>query len=98
MTADLQQVCPDRHLRLRLRLLWTDEPQSADPVDQDGGEAAFLALHMASATEGADANGAAMQLVAHGSALVLDLPAASAGLPRVPRCGAAASSPTTRCT
>ncbi|WP_328786705.1 hypothetical protein [Streptomyces sp. NBC_00273] len=47
MTADLQQVCPDQCLRLRLRLLWTDEPQSADPVDQDGGEAAFLALRMA---------------------------------------------------
>ncbi|MGE7385097.1 S41 family peptidase [Streptomyces sp. NPDC004126] len=40
VTADLQEVCPDRHLRL----LWTDEPQSLEPVDDDGGEAAFLAL------------------------------------------------------
>ncbi|EFL16422.1 S41 family peptidase [Streptomyces sp. C] len=40
VTADLQDVCPDKHLRL----LWTDEPQSLEPVDDDGGEAAFLAL------------------------------------------------------
>ncbi|MFD0354579.1 S41 family peptidase [Streptomyces sp. NPDC127110] len=40
VTADLQEVCPDKHLRL----LWTDEPQSLEPVDDDGGEAAFLAL------------------------------------------------------
>ncbi|MFD6969208.1 S41 family peptidase [Streptomyces sp. NPDC059979] len=40
VTAHLQEVCPDKHLRL----LWTDEPQSLDPVDEDGGRAAFLAL------------------------------------------------------
>ncbi|MFI9200361.1 S41 family peptidase [Streptomyces sp. NPDC053048] len=40
VTADLQQACPDRHLRL----LWQDEPQSMDPVDEDDGKAAFLAL------------------------------------------------------
>ncbi|MFF4422961.1 S41 family peptidase [Streptomyces sp. NPDC001549] len=101
VTADLQEVCPDKHLRL----LWTDEPQSLDPVDEDGGEAAFLALlraenqgiqrverlegniglieirWIASATEGASAIGAAMQLVAHSSALVLDLRGCRGGAP-----------------
>ncbi|MFE9480668.1 S41 family peptidase [Streptomyces spororaveus] len=101
VTADLQEVCPDKHLRL----LWTDEPQSLDPVDEDGGEAAFLALlraenqgiqrverlegniglievrRIASAVEGARAIGAAMQLVAHSSALVLDLRGCSGGAP-----------------
>lgn len=101
VTADLQEACPDRHLRL----LWTDEPQSLDPVDEDGGEAAFLALlraenqgiqrverlagniglieirRIASATEGAAAIGAAMQLVAHSSALVLDLRDCVGGAP-----------------
>ncbi|MFI8389041.1 S41 family peptidase [Streptomyces sp. NPDC085540] len=101
VTADLQEVCPDQHLRL----LWTDEPQSLDPVDEDGGEAAFLALlraenqgiqrverlegniglieirRIASATEGAAAIGAAMQLVAHSSALVLDLRDCLGGAP-----------------
>ncbi|MFI8344905.1 S41 family peptidase [Streptomyces sp. NPDC085639] len=101
VTAQLQEVCPDKHLRL----LWTDEPQSLDPVDEDGGEAAFLALlraenqgirrverlegniglieigRIASATEGASAIGAAMQLVAHSSALVLDLRGCLGGLP-----------------
>ncbi|WP_314247100.1 S41 family peptidase [Streptomyces kutzneri] len=101
VTADLQEVCPDKHLRL----LWTDEPQSLDPVDEDGGEAAFLALlraenqgiqrverlegniglievrWIASATEGAAAIGAAMQLVAHSSALVLDLRGCRGGAP-----------------
>ncbi|MFJ2750488.1 S41 family peptidase [Streptomyces sp. NPDC087297] len=101
VTAHLQEVCPDKHLRL----LWTDEPQSLDPVDEDGGQAAFLALlraenqgirrverlegniglieigRIASATEGASAIGAAMQLVAHSSALVLDLRGCLGGLP-----------------
>ncbi len=101
VTAHLQEVCPDKHLRL----LWTDEPQSLDPVDEDGGKAAFLALlraenqgirrverlegniglieieRIASATEGASAIGAAMQLVAHSSALVLDLRGCLGGLP-----------------
>ncbi|GHG69198.1 S41 family peptidase [Streptomyces griseocarneus] len=40
VTADLQQACPDRHLRL----LWQDEPQSMEPADEDDGKAAFLAL------------------------------------------------------
>ncbi|MCN9243501.1 S41 family peptidase [Streptomyces sp. RY43-2] len=40
VTTHLQQVCPDRHLRL----LWTDQPQSLEPEDEDGGQAAFLAL------------------------------------------------------
>ncbi|MFF4447734.1 S41 family peptidase [Streptomyces sp. NPDC001502] len=101
VTADLQEVCPDKHLRL----LWTDEPQSLDPVDEDGGEAAFLALlraenqgiqrverlegniglievrWIASAIEGASAIGAAMQLVAQSSALVLDLRGCRGGAP-----------------
>ncbi|MFI7353931.1 S41 family peptidase [Streptomyces avidinii] len=101
VTAHLQEVCPDQHLRL----LWTDEPQSLDPVDEDGGQAAFLALlraenqgirrverlegniglieitRIASATEGASGIGAAMQLVAHSSALVLDLRGCFGGLP-----------------
>ncbi|UQW99919.1 S41 family peptidase [Streptomyces sp. RerS4] len=40
VTAHLQEVCPDKHLRL----LWTDEPQSLEPADQDEGRAAFLDL------------------------------------------------------
>ncbi|RAO51441.1 hypothetical protein LUPAC06_06126 [Micromonospora saelicesensis] len=40
VTAHLQKVCPDKHLRL----LWSDQPQSLDPADEDGGRAAFLAL------------------------------------------------------
>ncbi|MCD0483294.1 S41 family peptidase [Streptacidiphilus sp. ASG 303] len=40
VTADLQEACPDRHLRL----LWSDEPQSLEPEDEDAGRAAFLAL------------------------------------------------------
>ncbi|MGI5445655.1 S41 family peptidase [Streptomyces sp. CA-243310] len=101
VTAHLQEVCPDKHLRL----LWTDEPQSAAPADADGGRAAFLALlraegqgirrverlegnvglielrRVATAAEGASAIGAAMQLVAHSSALVLDLRACLGGSP-----------------
>ncbi|MFD9410613.1 S41 family peptidase [Streptomyces sp. NPDC059989] len=101
VTADLQEVCPDKHLRL----LWTDEPQSTAPVDDDGGEAAFRALLreenqgirrverlegnvglielrlIATAAEGASAIGAAMQLVAHSSALVLDLRGCRGGSP-----------------
>ncbi|MER6393233.1 S41 family peptidase [Streptomyces sp. NPDC001523] len=101
VTAHLQEVCPDKHLRL----LWTDEPQSSAPADADGGRAAFLALlraegqgirrveqlegnvglielrRVATAGEGASAIGAAMQLVAHSSALVLDLRACLGGSP-----------------
>ncbi|MCX5015450.1 S41 family peptidase [Streptomyces sp. NBC_00555] len=101
VTAHLQEACPDKHLRL----LWTDEPQSLEPVDDDGGEAAFLALlraenqgirrvehlegnvglidvrRIATAAGGASAIGAAMQLVAHSSALVLDLRACLGGSP-----------------
>lgn len=40
VTADLQEICPDRHLRL----LWSEEPQSTAPEDADEGRAAFLAL------------------------------------------------------
>ncbi|QES58503.1 peptidase S41 [Streptomyces venezuelae] len=101
VTAHLQEVCPDKHLRL----LWTDEPQSLDPVDEDGGDAAFSAVLrtenqgirrverlegnvglielrlIAGAVEGASAIGAAMQLVAHSSALVLDLRGCRGGMP-----------------
>ncbi|WP_374778095.1 S41 family peptidase [Streptomyces sp. NBC_01310] len=101
VTAHLQEVCPDKHLRL----LWTDEPQSLDPVDEDGGRAAFLVLmratnqgvrrverlegniglieirRIATAEEGASVIGAAMQLVASSSALVLDLRACVGGSP-----------------
>lgn len=40
VTADLQRVCPDKHLRL----LWSEEPQSLEPRDEDAGRAAFLAV------------------------------------------------------
>ncbi|MBT2407800.1 MULTISPECIES: S41 family peptidase [unclassified Streptomyces] len=40
VTAHLQEVCPDKHLRL----LWVEEPQSLEPEDQDAGRAAFLEL------------------------------------------------------
>lgn len=101
VTAHLQEVCPDKHLRL----LWTDEPQSLDPQTADDGWAAFLALlraenqgirrvehvdgniglidvrSIAPAAEGAAAIGAAMQLVTHSSALVVDLRACLGGAP-----------------
>ncbi|WP_405828558.1 S41 family peptidase [Streptomyces sp. NBC_00105] len=101
VTAHLQEVCPDRHLRL----LWTEEPQSLEPVDADGGQAAFLKLlrehnqgvrrvehlegniglielgRIATAVEGASVIGAAMQLVAGSSALVLDLRGCLGGSP-----------------
>ncbi|MEU9374198.1 S41 family peptidase [Streptomyces sp. NPDC048255] len=101
VTAHLQEVCPDKHLRL----LWTDEPQSLDPEDEDEGQAAFRALlraenqgvrrveqldgniglidirRIASADEGAATIGAAMQLVAGSSALILDLRACHGGAP-----------------
>ncbi|MFJ8012861.1 S41 family peptidase [Streptomyces sp. NPDC096339] len=101
VTAHLQEVCPDKHLRL----LWSEEPQSLEPVHDDGGEAAFLALlrkenqgirrvehlegnvglialgRIATAAEGANAIGAAMRLVAHSSALILDLRACLGGSP-----------------
>ncbi|MFJ3979266.1 S41 family peptidase [Streptomyces sp. NPDC090021] len=101
VTAHMQEVCPDKHLRL----LWVEEPQSLEPEGQDAGKAAFLALleaenHgvrrverldggvtlvdlrlIATAAEGAAVIGAAMQLAAHGSALVLDLRACRGGSP-----------------
>ncbi|MFE6833875.1 S41 family peptidase [Streptomyces sp. NPDC057705] len=101
VTAHLQEVCPDKHLRL----LWTEEPQSLQPVDADGGQAAFLKLlrahnqgvrrvehlegniglielgRIATAVEGASVIGAAMQLVAGSSALVLDLRGCLGGAP-----------------
>ena len=101
VTAHLQEVCPDKHLRL----LWEERPQSLDPVDEDEGRAAFLALlraenqgirrveqldggiglidvrRIAYADEGAAAIGAAMQLVAHSSALILDLRECRGGAP-----------------
>jgi hypothetical protein len=101
VTTHLQEVCPDKHLRL----LWMDEPQSLDPADADDGRAAFLALlraenqgirrveqldgnvglidvrRIAFADSGASAIGAAMQLVAHSTALILDLRACHGGAP-----------------
>ncbi|WP_330481237.1 S41 family peptidase [Streptomyces sp. NBC_00724] len=101
VTAHLQEVCPDKHLRL----LWQDEPQSTDPADEDEGRAAFLAMlraenqgvrrfehlegnigHLdirwiADAGEGARAIGAAMELAAHTSALILDLRECRGGSP-----------------
>ncbi|MFF8833182.1 S41 family peptidase [Streptomyces sp. NPDC015131] len=101
VTAHLQEVCPDRHLRL----LWTEEPQDLNPGTQDDGRAAFLALlraenqgirrvehldgniglldvrRIADAGEGGPAIGAAMQLVALSSALILDLRACRGGMP-----------------
>ncbi|MFD8263382.1 S41 family peptidase [Streptomyces griseoluteus] len=101
VTAHLQAVCPDKHLRL----LWQDEPQSTDPADEDEGRAAFLAMlraenqgihrfehlegnighldirRIADAGDGARAIGAAMELVAHTSALILDLRECRGGSP-----------------
>lgn len=101
VTRHLQEACPDKHLRL----LWTDEPQSLEPGDDDGGAAAFLELlreenqgirrverldgnvglielgRIATAGEGAAAIGAAMQLVAQSTALVLDLRTCLGGAP-----------------
>ncbi|MFI0976019.1 S41 family peptidase [Streptomyces sp. NPDC021093] len=110
VTADFQEVVPDKHLRL----LWTDVPQTpvragdaddADDADENAARAAFSARLreenqgirrveqlegnvglidirlIPSADEGAAAIGAAMQLVAHTSALVLDLRACPGGMP-----------------
>ncbi|MFI0903058.1 S41 family peptidase [Streptomyces sioyaensis] len=101
VTAHLQEVCPDKHLRL----LWQDEPQVAESAQEDAGRAAFLALMraenqgirrceqldgnigyldvrwMADAGEGARAIGAAMELVAHTRALLLDLRECRGGSP-----------------
>ncbi|MFK0290637.1 S41 family peptidase [Streptomyces sp. NPDC090442] len=101
VTAHLQEVCPDRHLRLLCR----DEPQSVAPEDDDAGRAAFLALlraenqgiraveqldgnvgridirRIADAGEGGRAIGAAMELVAHTRALLLDLRECRGGSP-----------------
>ncbi|MFD6419194.1 S41 family peptidase [Streptomyces sp. NPDC060194] len=100
VTEHLQEVCPDKHLRL----LWSDEPLPPARAD-DEGRAAFLALlrtenqgvrrveqvdgniglidirRIADAGEGAAVIGAAMQVVAHTSALVLDLRACRGGAP-----------------
>ncbi|MFE3548761.1 S41 family peptidase [Streptomyces kronopolitis] len=104
VTTHLQEVCPDKHLRL----LWEDEPRAVEPAESeegDGGRAAFLALMrtenqgvrrceqldgnvgyldirwMADAGEGARAIGAAMELVAHSRALLLDLRECRGGSP-----------------
>lgn len=101
VTTHLQEVCPDKHLRL----LWQDEPRAAESAEGDGGQAAFLALMraenqgvrrceqldgnigyldirwMADAGEGARAIGAAMELVAHTRALLLDLRECRGGSP-----------------
>ncbi|MGA5098599.1 S41 family peptidase [Streptomyces lavendulocolor] len=101
VTAHLQEVCPDKHLRL----LWTEEPQDLDPASADDGRAAFLALlraenqgvrrferldgnvgfidirRIACADEGGRAIGAAMELVAGSSALILDLRDCRGGAP-----------------
>ncbi|MFD3806843.1 S41 family peptidase [Streptomyces sp. NPDC058619] len=101
VTSHLQEVCPDKHLRL----LWTDLPQSLEPEDEDEGRSAFLARlragnqgvrrveHrdgniglielglIADAAGGALVIGAAMQLVAHSTALVLDLRTCLGGSP-----------------
>ncbi|WP_235095207.1 hypothetical protein [Streptomyces sp. A1-5] len=109
MTAHLQELCPDKHLRL----LWQDEPQSVAPEDDDAGRAAFLAglraegqgiraverldgnvgrielRRIADAGEGARAIGAAMELVAHTRALLLDLRGCLGGSPEgAATCGA----------
>jgi hypothetical protein len=91
VTADLQEVCPDKHLRL----LWQDEPQSMDPADEDDGQAAFLAL-LRTENQGVrrfehlDGNigclgirriADAMELVAHTNALILDLRECRGGSP-----------------
>ncbi|MEU6314679.1 S41 family peptidase [Streptomyces sp. NPDC047014] len=101
VTADLQEVCPDKHMRL----LWSAEPLSLEPEDQDAGRAAFLALlrsenqgvrrvetlddgvavvritYIPGTDEGAPAMGAAMQLAAGSTALVLDLRSCRGGMP-----------------
>ncbi|RXS88206.1 peptidase S41 [Streptomyces sp. TM32] len=101
VTAHLQEVCPDKHLRL----LWQDEPRATGSSEEDAGRAAFLALMraenqgirrceqldgnigyldvrwMADAGEGARAIGAAMELVAHSRALLLDLRECRGGSP-----------------
>ncbi|MCF3175986.1 S41 family peptidase [Streptomyces sioyaensis] len=101
VTAHLQEVCPDKHLRL----LWQDEPRVTESAQEDAGRAAFLALMraenhgirrceqldgnigfldvrwMADAGEGARAIGAAMELVAHTRALLLDLRECRGGSP-----------------
>ncbi|MBM4792150.1 S41 family peptidase [Streptomyces sioyaensis] len=101
VTAHLQEVCPDKHLRL----LWQDEPRATESAGEDAGRAAFLALMraenqgirrceqldgnigyldvrwMADAGEGARAIGAAMELVAHSRALLLDLRECRGGSP-----------------
>ncbi|KNB53593.1 S41 family peptidase [Streptomyces caatingaensis] len=99
VTADLQRVCPDRHLRL----LWSEEPVSRR--SEDGGKAAFLEVarrenqgvrrfeqlegnvavvavrRIPYADDGARAVGAAMQLAALSSALILDLRECRGGAP-----------------
>lgn len=101
VTTHLQEVCPDKHLRL----LWQDEPRATESAQEDAGRAAFLALMraenhgirrceqldgnigyldvrwMADAGEGARAIGAAMELVAHTRALLLDLRECRGGSP-----------------
>ncbi|MFJ6752306.1 MULTISPECIES: S41 family peptidase [unclassified Streptomyces] len=100
VTAHLQEVCGDKHLRL----LWQDEPRAPEAPDDDG-RADFLALmraenqgirrveqldgniglleirRIADAAIGGRAIGAAMELVAHTRALILDLRECRGGYP-----------------
>ncbi|MFB7811373.1 S41 family peptidase [Streptomyces virginiae] len=101
ITADFQEVCQDKHMRL----LWVEETLSLEPEDQDAGRSAFLALLRAEnqgvrrverlddgvalielsripgTDEGAAVIGAAMQLAAGSSALVLDFRSCLGGIP-----------------
>ncbi|MGW4384491.1 S41 family peptidase [Kitasatospora sp. NPDC004531] len=101
VTADLQEACPDQHLRL----LWSEEPQSTEEepeevsrarfnrfaqennygvhrVEQLDGNIGYLDLRLIPMAEpGGPAIAAAMQLVAHSRALVVDLRQCRGGAP-----------------
>ncbi|MEV4611334.1 S41 family peptidase [Kitasatospora sp. NPDC049258] len=99
VTGHLQQVCPDKHLRL----LWSDEPQSMeeDPeadtrfealcraenfgvqkVERLEGNIGYLDLRLvATPAGGAPVFAAAMQLLSHTDALMLDLRNCRGGSP-----------------
>ena len=102
VTADLQETCADKHLRL----LWRDEPQEVGGEEDEGGDdRQFAALEQAEnqgirrverlegnigyldvrlvarAGSAGRAIGAAMELVAHTKALILDLRGNRGGSP-----------------
>ncbi|MFJ8042085.1 S41 family peptidase [Kitasatospora sp. NPDC096147] len=102
VTADLQAVCPDKHLRL----MWSEEPAPVEEEDspeeekarwlvryREGnfgiarverleGNVGYLDIRsIPDADAGTDAIGAAMQLVAHTEALVIDLRQCRGGSP-----------------